>query len=130
MIEPFVSPLSKIILTHLHHEPFNPESVSWTSRVKGPQAGANMALPWIIFIRDRKRFETLFPELKIIRIEPHTILLYVVSGGVSMKALLPPCFFKPLAWIEERLGSFKSHLCMMMTVEIQRIESLSKTKHA
>lgn len=130
MIEPFVSPVSKSILTHLHHEPFNPESVSWTSRVKGPQAGANMALPWIIFIRDRKRFERLYPELKIIRTDPHTILLYVVSGGVSMKALLPQCCFKPLAWVEKRLGPLKPYLCIMMTVEIQRIESIPKTFHA
>jgi SAM-dependent methyltransferase len=62
MIEPWVTPWSKIIYGKLHHEPFQPEAVSWQFASTGPLSGANSALPWILFSRDRRKFEDEFPE--------------------------------------------------------------------
>ena len=57
MIEPWVSSWSRFVYSRLHHEPFQPETSSWELPTSGPLSGANDALPWIIFVRDRLKFE-------------------------------------------------------------------------
>lgn len=117
-IEPYVSPLSKIIYSSLHHEPFDPNRRSWTLPATGPMSSANGALPWIVFVRDRARFEELFPTLRIERVTPHTALLYLLSGGVSMRSLAPGVLFAPVAGAEALLGPHIRHVASMMTVEL------------
>ncbi|MCP4606678.1 MAG: class I SAM-dependent methyltransferase [Proteobacteria bacterium] len=118
-IEPYVSPFSNLVYKNLHHEPFNPKSPNWALTTSGPMSSANGALPWIIFVRDRARFEAEFPELEICRVTPHTVLLYLLSGGVSMRCLLPSAAFEPLAGLEQLLGPAIRHVATMMTVEIR-----------
>jgi SAM-dependent methyltransferase len=118
MIEPYVSPLSKLIYTYLHHEPFDPAQKEWILQGKGAMTSANDAMPWIIFERDRELFESQFKQLNILRVEPHTIMLYLLSGGLSYRAIMPGFAFKPLAYAEKSLGPLKKRLASMMTVEI------------
>jgi hypothetical protein len=50
---------------------------------------SNQALSWIVFFRDRERFERLFPSL---RIDPPRFLPwlgYLASGGVTRRNLVP-----------------------------------------
>ena len=61
MIEPWVSAWSRFVYTRLHHEPFRPEASSWSFPSSGPLSGANGAVPWIVFERDRARFQRVFP---------------------------------------------------------------------
>lgn len=89
MVEPWVSTWSRLIYTHLHHEPFEPEVARWDFPAKGPLSDANGALPWIVFERDRNRFEDEFPSLRIEEIRPMMPFRYLVSGGVSMRTLMP-----------------------------------------
>ncbi len=119
-IEPYVSPFSKLIYKNLHHEPFSPESPDWTLEESGPMSSANGALPWIAFVRDRTRFESEFPDLEIRRVEPHTVFLYLLSGGVSMRALMPGVAFGTCQAVERLLGSAVCHVATMMTVEVVR----------
>jgi hypothetical protein len=81
---------------------------------------ANMAMPWAIFFRDRARYDAEFPGLPVESIELHTVLLYVLSGGVSMRAFLPGPMFAPALWAERLLGPARSRLASMMTVELVR----------
>ena len=76
---------SKIIYRHLHHEPYDPNATSWCFQPSGPLSGANGALCWIIFYRDRALFEQLYPTLKIIRNEKGHILnfKYLVSDIIN-----------------------------------------------
>src|SRR4030042_2618837 len=60
MIEPWVSTWSKIIYTHLHREPFQVDTRAWEFPSTGPLSGANGALPWIIFKRDKDLFVNEF----------------------------------------------------------------------
>jgi hypothetical protein len=80
---------SRLIYTHFHHEPFRPDSATWEFPSTGPLSGANGALPWIVFRRDREIFERDYPSLRIVSIEPLMPLRYLISGGVSMRALVP-----------------------------------------
>jgi SAM-dependent methyltransferase len=104
MIEPWVTSWSKIIYTKLHHEPFRPEAEAWEFPSSGPLSGANGALPWIVFERDRERFEREFPQWKIERVEKIMPMRYLLSGGVSMRSLLPGWMHGPVKSFEKTIG--------------------------
>ena len=89
MIEPWVNPWSRLIYAHLHHEPFDPLVAEWEFPPTGPLSGANGAMPWILFRRDRGRFESEFPQWRIRSFRPMMPLRYLLSGGVSMRNLSP-----------------------------------------
>ena len=89
MIEPWVNAWATFVYTRLHHEPFRPDAKEWGFPSAGPLSGANGALPWIIFERDRTRFEQEFPEWKIEVVAPMMPFRYLLSGGVSLRGLMP-----------------------------------------
>lgn len=91
MLEPWVSPWSRLVYTRLHHEPLLPDAPAWELDQEGggPLSAANMALPWIIFRRDRAIFEQQFPMWHIRLVEPCMPFRYLVSGGVSLRSLMP-----------------------------------------
>jgi SAM-dependent methyltransferase len=92
-IEPWVSTWSRLVYTKLHHEPFDPESRDWKFSGEGPLSAANGALPWIIFERDRERFEREFPDLRIEAIKAFMPFRYLICGGISMRNLMPASTF-------------------------------------
>ena len=89
MIEPWLTSWSRLIYRYLHHEPMDPDTEEWSFPPQGPLSGANEALPWIIFERDRKRFEQLFPDLRILQITPLMPIRYLVTGGFSSRVYPP-----------------------------------------
>jgi SAM-dependent methyltransferase len=89
MVEPWVTPWSRIVYKHLHHELFEPEREDWGFPETGPLSGANGALPWIVFQRDKKKFMKEFPGLAIENIHLMMPFRYILSGGVSMRNLMP-----------------------------------------
>ena len=88
--------LSHWILKYGHHEPYDPHAKEWSFPSTGPLSGANGALAWLVFVRDRLRFEQQFPRLKIECFQPHTPLRYWLSGGLKSWSLLPAVLW-PLA---------------------------------
>jgi len=120
MIEPWVSTWSRPIYTRLHHEPFQPDAKDWNFPDTGPLSGANGALPWIIFSRDRREFESGFPELSIRTVRPFMPFRYLVSGGVSMRQLMPSAAFGLWRRIESWLGLWPHHWSMFAYIELER----------
>ena len=88
MIEPANTCWGRFIYTHFHHEGFDPNTV-WEFQSQGPLSTANGALPWIVFNRDRRQFESEFPSLQIINIRHHTPFRYLASGGLTLRQLVP-----------------------------------------
>ncbi|HXW05576.1 MAG TPA: class I SAM-dependent methyltransferase [Vicinamibacterales bacterium] len=119
LVEPYVGPLSRRLILPFHHEPWD-EAAGWTLPAAGPLTGANMALPWIVFCRDRARYDADFPNLPVDSIRLHTIVLYLVSGGVSMRALLPASLFRLVVWLERLAAPAGPLLASMMTIELVR----------
>ena len=120
MVEPWVSDWSRLIYTHLHHEPFSPASPDWEFPREGPLSGANGALPWIIFERDRTRFESEFPEWQIEKIKPMMPFRYLVSGGVSMRNLMPSFTYRVWKGLERALQPQMQHLGMFAEIILRR----------
>jgi len=121
MVEPWVSRWSQLIYTHLHHEPFEPEVERWDFPAKGPLSDANGALPWILFERDQKRFQAEFPTLKIEEIRPMMPFRYLVSGGVSMRSLMPGLTTPVWKLIEKACEPQMKRLAMFSLISLRRL---------
>jgi hypothetical protein len=76
--------------------------MNWQFPESGPLSGANGALPWIIFGRDRDLFSKKHPEWHIEGICQLMPFVYLLSGGVSMRNLLPGWIFGLVRSVERR----------------------------
>lgn len=123
MIEPWVSAWSRVVYGRLHHEPFRPDAASWEFPASGPLSGANGALPWILFERDRGVFEAEFPQWRIERIEQFMPLRYLVSGGVSMRSLSPGWSHGLWRGIEAALRPARRALAMFAHIVLRRTDA-------
>jgi len=120
MIEPANTPWSRFIYKNFHHEAFD-QKAQWTLKKAAPLSCANSALAWIIFLRDRRIFEKMFPSLKIVRLENHTPLRYIISGGFTLRQMLPSHTCRLIETLENILSPFNDLLGMFMTVELEKI---------
>jgi hypothetical protein len=120
MIEPWVSTWSRLIYTHLHHEPFDPDAKDWSFPSTGPLSGANVALPWMVFVRDRPKFNREFPEFEIRAVRPFMPFRYLVSGGVSMRQLMPECTFRLWRKLESPICAWPRRWCMFALIHLTR----------
>jgi SAM-dependent methyltransferase len=120
MIEPANSLMGRFIYKNFHHEPFYTDG-SWKIPDEGPLTGANGALPWIVFVRDADLFRELFPGFKIESVEFHNPFLYLLSGGVSYRQLLPGFSFPLVNAIDKILPRISSQFSMFMTIKITRV---------
>ena len=116
MIEPWVSPWSRLVFARFHHEPFHPEAAEWS--LDGSEA--NIALPWIVFVRDRRRFENEFPGLLIDIIKPLMPFRYLLSGGVTLRALAPAVTHPVWRRLEDLLEPQMAKLAMFAFISVRK----------
>lgn len=121
-IEPWVSSWSRLIYTKLHHEPFRPEATEWEFPPRGPLSGANGALPWILFERDRTQFEQEFPQWQIQMIKPMMPFRYLISGGVSMRNLMPGWTFSSWRRLEWLFQPWMNHWAMFAQIVLSKVD--------
>jgi SAM-dependent methyltransferase len=120
MIEPWVTTWSKLIYKNLHHEPFEPSARSWEFLPAGPLTSANGALPWILFNRDYEQFSSEFPEWGLKRIKGMMPFRYLVSGGVSMRNLMPSWTSGLWRGIEGLLAPWANSLAMFALIVLEK----------
>ncbi|MCA9401643.1 MAG: class I SAM-dependent methyltransferase [Candidatus Omnitrophica bacterium] len=118
-VEPANTFFGRYVYQHFHHEPFDPKS-DWLVPGEGPLSDANGAIPWIVFCRDREKFEKDYPQLVIEQVTFHTPLKYLLSGGVSMKSLLPNALYPVVKGLEWCLTPLNGLLGMFMTVVLTK----------
>ncbi len=73
-----------------------------------------------MFARDRARFESEFPFLVIEQVRPFIPFRYLVSGGVSMRSLMPGFLHGSWAWLERLLEPQMHHLGMFAFVALRK----------
>jgi len=120
MIEPANTLWGKFIYKNFHHEPFNPRG-NWTIPSTGPLSGANGALPWIVFERDKLIFNERFPNLEIESISYRNPLIYLFSGGVSYVQFLPDFMFPIINKIDNILPRISRHASMFQLIKITSV---------
>jgi SAM-dependent methyltransferase len=123
MLEPSGSPINKWIFNRFHRSEYWDDTIkTWENKNQERLSSANNAIPSIVFLRDRKKFEADFPQLKIKKIKYHTLLSNILSGGLSYRSFLPG-FCLPLVQIIETLAfPLMSKFGTMMTIDIEKIE--------
>jgi SAM-dependent methyltransferase len=120
MIEPWITLASYKVLRLLHHERTDPRQAGWDFTSTGPMSGANQALPWIVFQRDRRFFEVRFPELEIEEITLHTPISYLISGGLTPWQPVPGFLYPLVRRLEQKLKPLFRWIAMFATVIVRR----------
>jgi SAM-dependent methyltransferase len=120
MIEPWITPWSRFIYTRLHHEPLDENAKDWKISGTGPLSAANSALPWIIFERDRDKFKQTFPEWRIVKVEPFMPLRYLISGGISLRSLMPAFTYGFWRAVENTLQPLAPKFAMFAKIVLTR----------
>ena len=119
MVESNNNFLQRFLMRSLdHYEYFDDQIEDWTNGSTGRMADANLALPWVIFVRDRARFEEEFPSLKIKQMRYHTFLSYVVTGGMTYRSFLPSLAAPLVDGIEKFASPFMKKLGTAMTIDV------------
>jgi SAM-dependent methyltransferase len=120
MVEPWLTDWSRLIYRYLHPEPVLPDVTAWAFESSGPLSGANSALPWIMFDRDRALLVERFPEwqVKVLRLEMP--FRYLMSGGLSPLTLMPAQSFEFWRAVEERLRPWMARLAMFAFIVLER----------
>lgn len=97
--EPYFSVTSTPIFSYLHHESVDlsiskPELIE----VSGPLASANIAIPWLMFVRHPSWVEPLRAEYNFDKgsIRPFTSLSYMATGGISRRLHVPGLIYRTL----------------------------------
>ena len=120
MIEPWNTAWSKFIFRKMHHEPFDTTASQWSLEPGKPLSGANGALPWILFLRDRPIFETIFPNWRIQTIELMMPFAYLLSGGVSTKNIIPGWVYEPWRGFEKLLQPLIKSIAMFALITLRK----------
>ena len=120
MVEPWSTTWSRFVYSTFHHEPFRPEVTRWEFEAGGPLSSANGALPWIVFARDRAIFEREFPQWAVEEITPGMPLRYLLSGGVSLRTLMPGWSFAAWRGIERLMMPLMGEVAMFATITLRR----------
>lgn len=102
MIEVAHTPFARFFFKNFHHEPYRDDLSDWTFDQRDSMMDSNQALSWMIFVRDRARFEAQFPGLKIEVFAFTPWFTYLTSGGVTMRDVIPR-FLHPLFFAAEWL---------------------------
>mgnify|MGYP003348455436 FL=1 len=106
LLEPYYGPVAEFMYKRLFQtEGFDKTFPSWETPVIGPMNGANQALSYIVFVRDRAQFAAKHPELEIAYQAPvGNYLKYLLSGRLNFRQLLPDCFIAGIDWAEKILS--------------------------
>lgn len=119
MIEPAGTWWGRLVRKTLHHEAYD-DRAGWEL---ADGAHSNLALPWIVFSRDRADFARAFPRLHLVRCEPHTPLRFLLSGGVSYRSLVPGALAPLLRLVERAAVPLNPVFGLHVTIELVKREA-------
>jgi SAM-dependent methyltransferase len=112
--EPFFSVLSTPVFKFLHHERVDFRiSEPELEKVEGPLASANIALPWLIFFRQREWLQRLNENFDVATLStrPFSALSYMATGGISRRFRIPHFVYRWLFLVDLAMSSRFPGLC-------------------
>lgn len=122
--EPYLSVFSTAIFKYFHHEPVD-FSITQPQLpdVRGPLASANIALPWLIFVKHPHWRESLRAEFDFddISFSPFSAISYMVTGGISRRLLIPGLIYKAFFLVDLILSkTFPRLFASFFTITLTR----------
>src|SRR5580765_6056702 len=89
MIEVAHTPFARFFFKNFHHEPYLDDRREWAFGQQDSMMDSNQALSWMVFVRDRQQFEAKFPTLRVEHTAFTPWFTYLISGGVTMRDIIP-----------------------------------------
>ncbi len=125
LLEPYYGPFATFMFKRLFRtEGFDKTYPSWETPVAGPMNGANQALSYIVFIRDRNEYEQKHPSLRIVHMElAGNYLKYLLSGGLNFRQLLPDLFTGFIGLLEKLVFPFNRWVALHHIIVIRKVIS-------
>lgn len=120
MIEVAHTPFARFFFDRFHPEPYEDSNLEWSFGQQDSMMDSNQALSWMIFVRDRERFEKLFPDLIIESFAFTPWFAYLISGGVTMRDLIPHFLVPVLLGIEWLLTPLRPLFALHWHIRIRR----------
>ena len=124
LLEPYYGPLATVLYKRLFRtEGFDKTYPSWETPTVGPMNGANQALSYIVFVRDRNEYERRYPTLKIVRQElAGNYLKYLLSGGLNFRQILPDSFTGFIGLLEKLISPVNRWVALHHVIVIRKAD--------
>jgi hypothetical protein len=122
LIEPYYGPLASVVFRRLFtSEGFDKQMRGWQSAAAGPMVGANQALSYVVFKRDREQFDRELPGLEIVASFPlGNYVRYLLSGGLNFRQLAPTLSVPVLQAVEAVLRPLRNVLALHHVIVLRR----------
>lgn len=124
LVEPAITPVSRILFGRFHHEPMDfaadplsdaPASGRWEAW------DANLAIPDAIFRQQRERFAQNFPALRIVDVHRFDWFAYPLTGGFREWSLMPSALVGSCLALERALNPLLAPLmALRLMVVLER----------
>lgn len=123
LLEPYYGPFATFLFKRLFStEGFDKTYPSWETPATGPMNGANQALSYIVFIRDRAQFELKHPSLKIAHQQlAGNYLKYLFSGGLNFQQFLPDSFIGLIGLLEILISPLNRWIALHHVIVIRKV---------
>jgi SAM-dependent methyltransferase len=121
LIEVAATPLARVFFRHFHPEPFQPGKPEWQFDQGDSMMDSNQALSWMVFRRDRGKFEAEFPHLRIETTQYLPWLPYLLSGGVTKRDLIPRFATRPIIAMDKILTGSRGLFSLHWFIRLRRI---------
>lgn len=122
--EPYFSTSSTLIYKYLHHE-----SVDFSisdpklAEIHSPLESANIALPWLIFIKNPAWAEPLREHFSFDSrsFTPFSFVSYMATGGISHRIPIPNPIYRACFWIDMMMSrAFPKMLASFFIITLTR----------
>ncbi len=121
MIEVSHTPFARLFFRLLHPEPYDDAQVGWSFDQSDSMMDSNQALSWIVFDRDRHRFERTFPQFVVEEVSFTPWLGYVLSGGVTMRDLVPRFLVGPIDALDRLLRPARPFFALHWHIRVRKL---------
>ncbi len=124
LIEPYHGAMASFVYKRLFaSENFDKRAGAWEVSTQGPMSGANQALSYLVFVRDRATFEREFPEFELVLMKPlRSYGRYLLSGGLNFRQLVPNFAVPLVRWFEQLLSPWERLLALHHVIVLRRRE--------
>ena len=123
LLEPYYGPFASFLYKRLFRtEGFDKTFPSWETPVTGSMNGANQALSFIVFVRDRALYEKKYPCLKIVhKGTVGNYLKYLLSGGLNFRQVVPDRLTWVVGFFEKLISPFNGLIALHHIIVIKKI---------
>jgi len=106
LVEPWITPVSRIIYRHFHQEDCDLSAQPWKLQDPGTAQekkafDGNQAIPYLLFgAKNRERTLAALPSLECLQAEPFCLFAYLLSFGFKPMNLLPEILYPSVSRLE------------------------------